>query len=313
MILENLKPFARYLKYSGLYTLAKGKAKFNSKIVPRNMAFIIGAGRSGTTILGKILSSHQRAKYFFEPYHLWAAVDICTDCLNLFHSGDAKIILDEVDLTLAAKERFNRLFRASHEDHLILEKTPLNAMRIGYLEALLPQAKYIHIVRDGIEVSYSIERLATGNYYRIWGKPSLNQWWGTGYSKWNFLKSDGLHRGYFPESLNSITTFGEMGAYEWLVSLMEVERWRQKIENRLYEVQYDNLLKDPLNELQGIFDFLSLGVSQAYLKSAAQKLYSGRKNSASTLAMPHDMSEAFNYYQDLHGFLGRAVSKNHGS
>ena len=34
----------------------------------------------------------------------------------------------------------------------MLEKTQFNACRIGYLDALSPGCKFIHLVRDGVDV-----------------------------------------------------------------------------------------------------------------------------------------------------------------
>ncbi len=40
----------------------------------------------------------------------------------------------------------------------LVEKTPVNSFRIGYLDALCPDARFVHIIRDGRDVAASISR-----------------------------------------------------------------------------------------------------------------------------------------------------------
>jgi hypothetical protein len=63
-------------------------------------------------------------------------------------------------VTARAQRRSRRLFYVKLRSTL-LEKSPINAMRIGYLNALASGATFVHIVRDGIDVASSLERVAT--------------------------------------------------------------------------------------------------------------------------------------------------------
>jgi hypothetical protein len=89
----SLKPWLRALKYSFLKKSAEYKAQkriFKKQTISsQNVAFIIGFGRSGTTILGQLFSIHNNVNYFLEPYHLWSVIDPMTDVLNLYHRIDA--------------------------------------------------------------------------------------------------------------------------------------------------------------------------------------------------------------------------------
>ena len=62
-------------------------------------AYLIGCGRSGTTVCGRVLKNHPGVYYFYEPYHLWAAIDPTIDVLNLYHTGTANFLLDTNDCT----------------------------------------------------------------------------------------------------------------------------------------------------------------------------------------------------------------------
>ncbi len=311
---NSLKPWLRALKYSFLRKSAEYKAQertLNERTIStQNVAFILGCGRSGTTVLGQLFSIHNNVNYFFEPYHLWSVIDPMTDVLNLYHRINAKFMMDEADATEVAKLRFNRIFFSNvmnPKENLLLEKTPLNAMRLGYLNSLTPQAKFIHIIRNGVDVSCSIERIALTNSYKIAGKPNLNQWWGVENYKWKALSRDGALASYYPEEVELCENHRSKGAYEWLVSLGEVDRWREQLGDRLYEVTYEQLTVNPENTLRNLCKFLELGSTKLWFNQATNMIRPTPPNLRETLSLPPRMCDAFNCYQERFGFANRAI------
>jgi LPS sulfotransferase NodH len=303
-----IKPPLRAVKYKWLYWSAQRKiSKSKKKRNHQPIAFLIGCGRSGTTILGNILSQHPQISYYFEPYHLWAAIDRKTDVLNLYHSGNASLLMDESDASNTSRDRFYQLFRSEFSHQLVLEKTPLNALRIGYLNAIAPQAKFIHLVRDGVDVSYSIARLANTNAYNIAGKPKLNQWWGVNHAKWQTLVRDGVNAGYHAEEIHDLQTNASKGAYEWLVSLNEVNRWKKALDHRFQEFSYEALLANPESILKQICDFLEITVPSDWLQQSMAAIHFNRHSVDTSLALPYDMCQTFNWYQQQYSFAKRAV------
>jgi len=311
------KPLARALKYGFLKRLAERRASrisgANDGLAQQAMAFIIGCGRSGTTVLGEVLEKHPSILYFFEPYHLWATVDPITDVTNLYSQSPAKFILDANDCTHDAQRRFNLLFmERAHRagSPLIVEKTPFNAARIGYLESLKPESKFVHIIRDGVDVARSIARLSEDNSYQIAGKPDRSRWWGHNDSKWTAIARDGKRMKYFAGEVDQLSDFAAKGAYEWLVSLAEVDSWRKRLGNRLMEITYDRLTTDPRGTIADICDFLSVPKSDAWLDLAIQKIDGTRHNPGSQVLLPPAMCEEFNRRQIRWGFAGRAISSD---
>lgn len=307
--LSSLKPLLRSIKYSWLNKSTEidyQLAQILNKVKPHNLvplAYIIGCGRSGTTILGNLLSLHPEITYLFEPYHLWANIDIRTDVLNLFHLGTARLLMDSCDYTDKAKQRFKYLLQTkAPKKKLIIEKTPLNALRIGYLEVLSPNSKYIHIVRDGLDVASSIDKLATNNTYKIFGKPDLNQWWGVNYSKWEILADEGKKAGYYGDEIVYLKDNLSKGAYEWLVTLKEMDKWRNIIGDRLLEITYNQFTNEPENTLKEICIFLELDYPLSWLNKVVKEVRKSSIKKQKEIFLPKKMCDDFNFYQTKYGF-----------
>jgi hypothetical protein len=272
------------------------------------ITFIVGCGRSGTTILGKVLSEHPQISYRFEPYHLWAALDYRTDVLNLFDPGKAHLMMDETFATAKTQQIFAHLFWP-RTGQMLIEKTPLNVFRIGYLRAIAPHAKFVHIVRDGVDVAHSIGRLATGSSYRIAGKPHLNQWWGVAGSKWDTLVREGRKVGYFSSEVKLLQTEQQRGAYEWLTSLAQMDSWRSELGSSLHEIVYDKLICSPQSTLRQLCMFLELDAPSNWLKSATSAIQK-QPYRVKSVELPETMARVFNRYQQQYQFSQRAVSIN---
>ena len=310
-----LKATGRAIKYGVLKWDADrriGKKNVDdSAIGTVSSAYLIGCGRSGTTVCGEVLRRHRHVRYFFEPYHLWATIDPTIDVLNLYQLGAASFILDADRCTEESRRRFNRLLldRAhSAGASLMLEKTPFNACRIGYLDALTPNCKFIHLVRDGVDVARSIERLSLDRGYGIVGKPDLNRWWGRAGSKWTALSADGAAANYFNDEIPLLLSYESKGAYEWLVSLAEVDRWRDRLGQRLLEITYDALTENPEKILREICQFLDLPAPAKWLAASARQIDKARRNFGVPLVLPPAMADAFNQAQERFGFTNRAIA-----
>lgn len=312
---EQIKELARAVKYRRLLHQAEHIASRTprpTEPTPPPMAFIVGSGRSGTTILGKTMASHREVCYLFEPYHLWAAVDPSLDLLNLFYDVEPRCLVSEERCTPRAKARFARQISYHHRKRgggLVIEKTPINAVRIGYIRALAHDAKIVHLVRDGVDVAQSIARIASNPWYKIAGKPLLNQWWGVGKIKWRALARDGAKAGHFPGEVRDLQTDLARGAYEWLVSLREIDRYRESLGDRLLEIRYPDLTDDPRGTLTRLNDWLGINTPSDWLDRVTAMYGPARGHGHDQIMLPQQMCWAFNTYQDRYGFDKRAVNR----
>jgi hypothetical protein len=313
-MLDTVKPWLRTFKYGYLRwhaeRLARRSTGADSVPDPAPMAFIFGCGRSGTTMLGGLFSRHPEVCYLREPGYMWAAIERETDCFNLYHRVQGRCLMDASHVGPEVRARFARVMlrtlRRSGR-RLLVEKTPINAMRIEYLDALAPQARYVHIVRDGVDICRSIDRLATHNTYKLGGKPTANQWWGVDESKLEALIRDGVSAGYFSAEAGDLQDHLARGAYEWLVTLLEVDRCRGLLSDRLFEFSYPELTADPAGVLERACRFLGLEAPPPWLDEATKTVGPARRHEGPAVVLPPSMCAAFNAFQQRYGFENRAV------
>jgi Sulfotransferase family len=273
---------------------------------PTPTIFIIGCGRSGTTLLGGMIGAHPDVSYLFEPYNVWAAISPATDASQVFTRGEHHCILDAGSVTPEARQRFQRLMSRPAGITLV-EKSPFNTWRIGYLKALAPEAKFVHIVRDGIDVARSVERCAQGEF-KIAFRPTLNPWWGVADAKWRALVADGKTAGYYAEEVDQLRTNCQRGAYEWLVSQLEVRAWRDRLGPSMVEVTYQDLTLDPAGTVAAIADAVGLSCPGDWLRQVTAWVNRSDNSHGDPVVLPAQMCEGVNSIQASYGFPGRAVA-----
>ncbi len=265
---QALLPYLRAIRYERLrrqaLRAARTPAPGESHADQPGSAFLMGSGRSGTTLLGRLFEHHPEVRYLFEPYHAWAAIEPRSDVTNFHVKSDGQFFMDASLATADARTRFVRTMLAPVSNarrRLLVEKTPHNVCRIGFIEALVPdpsRTKYVHIVRDGVDIARSIDRLATTGTYRIAGKPDYNQWWGRGRCKWKSLARDGAAHGYFPQEIGALTSDAQRGAYEWLCSIGEADVWRDRLGSRMIEIRYPDLTSRPRDIVADVCQHLGI-------------------------------------------------------
>jgi len=273
-------------------------------------AFIVGAGRSGTTILGTLLGKHEQVRYLFEPYHLWAAIRPELDLTNMFSNVAARYSMSASDCTAVDKIRFSALFdgRASRGAHsVVVEKMPHNAVRLNYLGAIAEGVKIIHIVRDGCEVANSIDRISRYGDYNIWGLKHYHQWWGVDYSKWHAILRDVEKFGLSVEEVGGLTTDMQRGAVEWLMSCLAVRDYEEAHDDCVLEIRYQELVRSPKAVLGDVAEFLGVPADEDWLDDSASEIRNFSRSGLHVLALPTGLREAFNSIQTEFRFLGRAV------
>lgn len=108
---------------------------------------IIGAARSGTSILGQVLSEHPALAYAEEPRLVWRyGNDRLSDRLEPKHARPE--VRRYIRATLA------QLVRQQGRSRL-LEKTPANSLRLPFINCIFPNARFVHMIRHGLDAALS--------------------------------------------------------------------------------------------------------------------------------------------------------------
>ncbi len=113
--------------------------------------FIIAGVRSGTTMLGDILSKHKDVAYWIEPKYIW----------QYRKPGKTSDFRPAEDATASVSRYIQRQFfqfTADRGKKRFLEKTPSNVFRVGFINEIFPDALFIHLIRSGISSSLSAEK-----------------------------------------------------------------------------------------------------------------------------------------------------------
>lgn len=212
--------------------------------------FIVGCGRSGTTILGKLLSQHAQLAYLNEPRHIWRhepQTDIWSENSNL---NGGKLVLTADDFSEVAATRIHTAFAVEvriQGKHRLVEKLPINSFRIEFINRLFPEALFIHIIRNGIEVAHSIAELSDR-------KP----WFGYKEYKWHLLVKYAIQKGY--GSLVDLCTDNILrGMLEWRLSVLSaLEGFNNLSDSRKLEIRYEDLIQDPLSICKSLENFIGV-------------------------------------------------------
>lgn len=145
--------------------------------------FIVGCARSGTTLLQSLLASHPEIASFPESKFFVDLVRMPEDLSHRYAWGiiapnlrsTMETFLDEVEHPelksklppLPLIRLYVRSFKAILADltrlqgkSIWLEKTPEHLHRLKYIEVYIPEAKIIHIIRNGEDVVASLYDLA---------------------------------------------------------------------------------------------------------------------------------------------------------
>ena len=112
--------------------------------------FLIGAARSGTKLLRDLLAKHPDIdKVTYDVNFVWRL-------------GNEKLTHDELTPDLLSAEIKNWIINSMEKYHMsghfLVEKTVSNCLRVPFVQAIYPEAKYIYLYRDGYDVIESAYR-----------------------------------------------------------------------------------------------------------------------------------------------------------
>lgn len=190
------------------------------------IGLIIGCARSGTSILGELIAAHPDVKYIYEAHPVW---EIGGAGANESHRLTAAHATPEV------VREIREWFERESGGKMVVEKCPRNALRVPFIRAIFPDARIIHIVRDGRDTTCSL-------------KP------GVGGEEWRHLK---------PEDWQELRRlpWAERCAKLWAEVVTLAEDELAGVDH--LTLRYEDLLAEPRTQADRILEFLELPASEA--------------------------------------------------
>jgi len=172
---ELLRPALIRARTSSMKVLARVPFRGSYEIV-----HVLGCGRSGTTIIGNAIGLDKDILYLNEPYYYWYNVSSRTDFGNLL-GKDGVCWLTPRDVKPPQRQRARRMLAtlsALRRKRYVVEKTPINSLRVDWLLALDPSARFVVINRSWVDIVNSIVDLTANKRYYLAGRPDFHPWWG---------------------------------------------------------------------------------------------------------------------------------------
>ena len=232
----------------------------NKKKYSFNPVFIIGCGRSGTSILGRSLSNHPNITYLNERRDLWHSA---YPEFNIWEKEKSKLYAGKNDINNQKNKKLHRLLfkeQVIGKSTILLEKLPINSFRLEFLINSFPHAKFIYIHRNGLEVSSSISKKIT----------QLN-WFGNESRKWNMLLNFAKRQN--EDITNNISSDLHKGMLEWRMSMQESHKFFQSLEkNKFTHISYEDLVNHPNKSIKKIFEFLKIPSSTNLIEKCSKNI-----------------------------------------
>ncbi len=234
------------------------------------IAFITGCGRSGTTVLGRLLSKHRDVTYLNDQHGMWAQLWPRFDVAGWVPFDPAvpaplRLTADHARTDPDAAARLRAMLEERRDGQRVLvEKLAQNNMRMPFLRAIVPDCLFINIVRDGIEVARSIARRA-----------QLGRWYGPRDRKWACIAAYARDHGY-GELLPLCNDPVHRGLLEWRMSVDAAdEDAAGEAPDRFFRVRYEDLVADPPGACERLERFLGI-VSRPVMREFARERISRR-------------------------------------
>tara|TARA_B100000941_G_C28493102_1_gene549185 strand:- start:398 stop:1945 length:1548 start_codon:yes stop_codon:yes gene_type:complete len=187
----------------------------------KNIIFICGMPRSGTTLVEQIIASHKNVTGAGELIYLRKAVK---ENFYIEEKINLKNLQEDIltERTKLKDDYYNLIKLHNYKTKFITDKAPQNFKWIGFIRIFFPNCKIIHCSRNPKDICLSI-------YKNSFASTDMN---------WSYDQEDIAN--YF-------------NLYRKLM-----EFWKTKYKNTIYNIEYEKLILNKSEEIQKILNFCNL-------------------------------------------------------
>lgn len=256
--------------------------------------FIVCPPRSGSTLLFELLASSPSTWTIGGESHMLVEVQ---PSLHPAARGFDSNRLDANAATSGVADRLHAAFRAAVVDrdgrrpdtdahHLrLVEKTPKNALRVPFIDAVFPEAHFIHLVRHpSEEIASMIEAWASGRFATY---PQLPGWIGR---PWSLVLTPGWRE-------MSGRPLAEIAVRQWATATMILLDDLERIDaDRVTLVRFDDLIDDPQATMTSLCEATGLAWDR--------HLVPGQLPAARHTLTPPDPDKWRRHWPDIEPLLG---------
>jgi hypothetical protein len=274
----------------------------------RKPIFILGTGRSGTTILGKILSLHREVGWLNEPKLMWHIACPDEDINGNYTDKPARYRLSANDVTDSTRQAMHNLYNAylsCTRNSRVLDKYPELIFRIPFVKTIFPDAKFLLLVRNGYDTCSSI-----GNWSKkhestsAYDNGQKEDWWGLDNRKWrclmNELVQDNVGLSKVADQISKFNLQTDMAAIEWILSMQAGLQAIADNPDSFHMIHYEKLANYPADTLNSVLQYCELSPDKALIKYAAKTLRPARNHSA--FAIHDSIAEQFKATMEQLGY-----------
>ncbi len=237
--------------------------------------FIVGTGRSGTTLLGKILSLHREVGFLNEPKALWHAIHPHEDVIGNYDRGPAAYRLGRHDVYEEIVRHAHRLYGAyltTVGASRVLDKYPELVFRIPFVRSIFPDAHFLFVVRNGWDTIRSVAKWS--DQHETENNGERRDWWGVNDRKWELLvdQAASTHPALQDrrDELLGLDCHLDRAALEWMLSMHEGLQHEETHPDAITRVRYETLVSAPRETIRRVLERCHLSKDETPL-SYAQK------------------------------------------
>jgi hypothetical protein len=290
-----------------------GNLRFAASHVAKGIerpVFIVGMGRSGTTLLGRILAAHPSIGFLNEPKAMWHVIREDEDIIGSYappHTG--RLYLNAEDANEDVIRRSHALFawylRASRSKRLV-DKYPELIFRHAFVRSIFPDARFLIAVRS----PWSTLKSVAG-----WSESHATHdanWWGIRGQKWDILWTQGVVQRTSNSDLVALRLANEedhhvRAAVEWIVTMREALSLAA-IDPLAQIISYEELTRTPQEMIRKTLRFCELPASsrtEAYAGAIVSPQKREGDKEASSSRLPETLVSAIDEtWLRLNAFAG---------